>query len=148
MSMKNFNDTIRNQICDLLACSAEPQPTTSLRATQHWVTGQNVQSIWHFDLRSWEHHTLSNHWAAIVYLVRCQTHRNGKLVKEFGSDKWEHCTGMWWQRVALTRSKKIFLSYEGQRCGQMKIGCDRFQSHCNGYWGVRTSPYLRGAHIQ
>jgi hypothetical protein len=27
MSMKNSSDTIRNQTCDLLACSAVPQPT-------------------------------------------------------------------------------------------------------------------------
>jgi hypothetical protein len=27
MSMKNFNETIRNWMCDLLACSTVPQPT-------------------------------------------------------------------------------------------------------------------------
>ena len=31
MSMKNFNDTIGNQTCDLLACSGVPQPTVPLR---------------------------------------------------------------------------------------------------------------------
>ena len=27
MSMKNYNDTIWNRTCDLLACGAVPQPT-------------------------------------------------------------------------------------------------------------------------
>ena len=31
MSMKNSNDTIRNQTCDLLTCSAVPQPTVPPR---------------------------------------------------------------------------------------------------------------------
>ena len=32
MSMKNSNDTIRNRICDLPACSAVPQPNAPLHA--------------------------------------------------------------------------------------------------------------------
>jgi len=32
MSMKNSNDTIGNQTCDLLACSVVPQPIAPLRA--------------------------------------------------------------------------------------------------------------------
>jgi len=32
MSMKDFNDTIRNRTRNLLACSAVPQPTAALRA--------------------------------------------------------------------------------------------------------------------
>jgi hypothetical protein len=43
MSIKNSNDTIGNQTCDLPACSAVPQPTAPPRAPILTIKGHRIQ---------------------------------------------------------------------------------------------------------
>jgi hypothetical protein len=45
MLMQNSNDTIRNRICDLLACSTVPQPTVPLH-TAHMVLQGLTPATW------------------------------------------------------------------------------------------------------